>query len=225
MQDTAPPQTSLQQLSAREREVAELVAHGKTNREIANALFISERTVENHVSSILGKLNVRSRVELATAVLRGVVEAGPTTARTHVPLNNLPIQPTSFRGREHDIEELKSLLGQHRLVTVSGAGGVGKTRLAVHVAADLLDHYPDGVWFADLAAITDPELIASVIAQALGMIQAEGRRVDESIPQWLKRKKLLLILDNCEHVLVAVANIADAIIRSCVEVRMLATSR
>jgi predicted ATPase/DNA-binding CsgD family transcriptional regulator len=212
-------------LSAREREVAQLVAHGKSNRAIAEALFLSERTVENHVSSILGKLNVRSRVELATAVLRGAAEAGSTTARTHVPLNNLPIQPTSFRGRERDVEEVKSLLGQHKLVTVSGAGGVGKTRLAVQVAADLLDHYPDGVWFADLAPINDSELVPSIIAKVLGISQQEGRRVDESIPQWLKRKKLLLILDNCEHVLEAVAAIADTIVRSCPEVRLLATSR
>ena len=139
--------------------------------------------------------------------------------------NNLPIQPTSFRGREHDLEEVKSLLGQHKLLTLFGAGGVGKTRLALQVGAEVLDHYPDGVWLADFAAITDAELVASVIAKALGMTQAEGRRVDESIPQWLKHKKPLLVLDNCEHVLEAVASLADAIIRSCPEVRMLATSR
>jgi predicted ATPase/DNA-binding CsgD family transcriptional regulator len=212
-------------LSAREREVAELVAHGNSTRAIAEALFLSERTVESHLSSIFSKLNVHSRVELATAVLRGITETGPITAQTHVPPNNLPIQPTSFRGREHDVEEVKSLLAQHKLVTVSGAGGVGKTRLAVHVAADLLDHYPDGVWFADLAPISDPELVSSIIAKVLGISQQEDRRVDESIPQWLKRKKLLLILDNCEHVLEPAARTGDAVIRSCLEVRLLATSR
>jgi len=139
--------------------------------------------------------------------------------------NNLPIQPTSFRGRELDLAEVKSLLAQHKLVTLFGSGGVGKTRLALQVGAEVLDLYPDGVWLADFAAITDPELVASVIAKELGMTQAEGRRVDEAIPQWLKRKKLLLILDNCEHLLEAVAGIADAIIRSCPDVRMLATSR
>src|SRR5579872_3668288 len=139
--------------------------------------------------------------------------------------NNLPIQPTSFRGREHDLEEVKSLLKQHRLVTLFGSGGVGKTRLALQVGAEVLDHYPDGVWLADFAPITDPQLVSSVIAKELGMTQAEGRRVDESIPQWLKRKKLLLILDNCEHVLETVAGLADAIIRSCSDVRMMATSR
>jgi predicted ATPase/class 3 adenylate cyclase len=139
--------------------------------------------------------------------------------------NNLPIQQTSFRGRERDLEEAKSLLGQHKLLTLFGSGGVGKTRLALQVGAEVLDHYPDGVWLADFAPITDPELVSSIIAQELGMTQAEGRRVDESIPQWLKRKKLLLILDNCEHVLEAVAGIANAITRSCPDVRLLATSR
>jgi predicted ATPase/class 3 adenylate cyclase len=151
-------------------------------------------------------------------------EFAPLKSLDTIP-NNLPIQPTSFRGREHDLERVNSLLGQHKLLTLFGSGGVGKTRLALQVGAEVLDHYPDGVWLADFAPITDPELVSSVIAQELGITQVEGRRVDESIPQWLKRKKLLLILDNCEHVLEAVAAIANAVIRSCPDVRMLATSR
>ncbi len=139
--------------------------------------------------------------------------------------NNLPIQPTSFRGREHDLEEVKALLSEHKLLTLFGSGGVGKTRLALQVGAEILDQNPDGVWFADFAPITNPELVSSVIAKEIGMAQVEGRRIDESIPQWLRRKKLLLILDNCEHVLEPVAAIAHAIIRSCPDVRMLATSR
>ena len=139
--------------------------------------------------------------------------------------NNLPIAPTSFRGREHDLEEVKSLLGQHKLLTLFGSGGVGKTRLALQVGAEVLDHHPDGVWLVDFAPITDPELVSSVIAKEIGMPQVEDRRVDESIPQWLRRKKLLLILDNCEHVLETVAAIANAIIRTCPDVRLLATSR
>ncbi|HZV77524.1 MAG TPA: adenylate/guanylate cyclase domain-containing protein [Candidatus Babeliales bacterium] len=139
--------------------------------------------------------------------------------------NNLPIQRTSFRGRERDLEEVKTLLSQHKLLTLFGSGGVGKTRLALQVGAEVLDYNPDGVWLIDFAPITDPELVASVIAQAIGMAQVEGRRVDESIPQWLRRKQLLLIFDNCEHILETVAAIADAIAGSCPDVRMLATSR
>jgi predicted ATPase len=139
--------------------------------------------------------------------------------------NNLPIQRTSFRGRERDLEEVKSLLSQHKLLTLFGSGGVGKTRLALQVGAEVLDDYPDGVWFVDFAPISDPELVSSVIAKEIGMPQVEGRRIDDSIPQWLRRKKLLLILDNCEHVLETVAGIADAITGICPDVRLLATSR
>src|SRR5437660_749807 len=139
--------------------------------------------------------------------------------------NNLPVQLTSLLGRAQDLEKVEALVGVHRLLTLSGAGGVGKTRLALQAGADLIDRYADGVWFADLAPISDPELVASVIAKVLGMAQVEGRRVDESLPQWLKRKKLLLILDNCEHLLETVASIADAILCQCPGVRMLTTSR
>jgi len=139
--------------------------------------------------------------------------------------NNLPIQRTRFVGREHTVAEVKELVNRDRLVTLVGSGGVGKTRIAMQVGADLLDHYPDGVWFVDFAPITDPELVSSVIAQVLGMSQQEGKRVDESIPPWLKRKKLLLILDNCEHVLEPVATIAAAIIGTAPDVRIMNTSR
>jgi len=139
--------------------------------------------------------------------------------------NNLPIQATSFCGRERDLEDVKSLLAKYRVLTLIGAGGVGKTRLAVQTGAELLDQFADGVWLADIAPITDPELVSSVVAKALGMNQAEGRRVDESIPPWLKRKQLLLIIDNCEHLLGAVAVLVDAIHRNCPSVRVLATSR
>jgi len=139
--------------------------------------------------------------------------------------NNLPLQRTTFVGRERDVAAVKELIGRHRLLTIVGSGGVGKTRLAVQVGADLLDHYPDGVWLADFGPITDPELASSVIAKALGMNQPEGRRVDESIPPWLKRKKLLLILDNCEHVLQAVAKIVDAILDTTPDVHIVITSR
>jgi predicted ATPase/class 3 adenylate cyclase len=139
--------------------------------------------------------------------------------------NNLPVQSTSLIGREHDLDEVKALIVNHRLVTLLGAGGVGKTRLALQVGADLLDRYPDGAWIAELAPVTDAELVSSVIAKMLGISQQEGRPVDESIPLWLKRKKVLLILDNCEHVVEIVARLADAIIHSCPDVLMVATSR
>lgn len=139
--------------------------------------------------------------------------------------NNLPLQRITFVGRERDVAEVKELLDHHRLLTLVGSGGVGKTRLAIQVGADLLDRYPDGVWFVDLARIDNPGLVASVVAQTLGMSQRQDQRVDESIPPWLKRKKLLLILDNCEHVLESIAELTAAILATAKDVRILATSR
>jgi predicted ATPase len=149
----------------------------------------------------------------------------PAQRRELVESNNLPIVSTAFIGRELDVAEVKGLLDCHRLLTLVGSGGVGKTRLALQVGTELVDGYPDGVWFVDFAPITDPELVSSVTAQALGMSQQEGRRVDEAIPLWLKRKKLLLIFDNCEHVVETVASLAAAILATAPDVRMIATSR
>jgi predicted ATPase len=138
---------------------------------------------------------------------------------------NLPDAASAFIGRERDVAKVKELLNGHRLVTLVGSGGVGKTRLALQVGTDLIDDYPDGVWFVDFAPISDPELVSSVTAQALGMSQQEGRRVDEAIPLWLRRKSLLLIFDNCEHVLQTVASLTDAIVKTAHDIRIVATSR
>lgn len=139
--------------------------------------------------------------------------------------NNLPIQLTDLLGRERDLEEIESLASKNRLLTITGSGGVGKTRLAMQAAADLIDRYADGVWFADLAPIADPELVSSVVAKAIGMPQADGRRVDVAVPQWLKSKQLLLILDNCEHVIDTVAVLVAEMLGMAPQVRIVATSR
>jgi predicted ATPase len=148
----------------------------------------------------------------------------PPQRRDVVERSNLPAAATAFIGRERDVADVKELLNHRRLVTLVGSGGVGKTRLALQIGSEL-DDFPDGVWFVDFAPISDPELVSSVTAQALGMNQQEGRRVDEAIPLWLKHKKLLLIFDNCEHVVGTVVPIAAAILRGAPEVRILATSR
>jgi predicted ATPase/class 3 adenylate cyclase len=139
--------------------------------------------------------------------------------------NNLPIQSTTFVGREQDIADVTELLERHRLLTLVGSGGVGKTRLALHVGAELLDRYADGVWFVDLAPISDPELVSSVTAQALGMRQQQGQRLDEAIAHWLKPKKLLVIFDNCEHVVEWAAQLVASILTTAPQVAILATSR
>ena len=138
--------------------------------------------------------------------------------------NNLPVQMTNFIGRERDLEDLKAYVAAHRLVTLFGAGGVGKTRLAAQAGGELLDRFSDGVWIADFAPITEPASVTSVVAQVLGVSQAQGH-LHDAIYQWLKGKELLIVLDSCEHVLEAAAAFADAVTRTCPNVRIVATSR
>jgi predicted ATPase len=139
--------------------------------------------------------------------------------------NNLPPQLTSFVGREHEMTEIKALIAQHRLVTLVGTGGAGKTRCAVQIGADMLDGSGDGVWLAELAPISDPSLVVNVIAQALNVQQSGKHPLLETVLAYLKRKRLLLIIDNCEHVIGEARNVVAAILRGCPDVHILATSR
>jgi predicted ATPase/class 3 adenylate cyclase len=139
--------------------------------------------------------------------------------------NNLPVQLTSFIGRGREIAEIKTMLATERLVTLTGAGGSGKTRLAVQVGADLLEQYPDGVWLVELAALADPALVPQTVASALGVPEQPGRGLTETLVDYVRSKLLLLLLDNCEHLLAACAGLADSLLRACPRLRILATSR
>jgi predicted ATPase/class 3 adenylate cyclase len=139
--------------------------------------------------------------------------------------NNLPQQLSSFYGREQELKEVKDLLKEHRLITLHGSGGIGKTRLALQSGADVLEEYHEGVWFADLSAVHWPEIVASVVSKALSVGQSENRSIEESIVTWLRRKNLLLILDNCEHVLDDAAKLTKVILEQCPKVSILVTSR
>ena len=139
---------------------------------------------------------------------------------------NLPIPLTSFIGREKDIERIQYRLAGHRLVTLIGVGGIGKTRLSQQVADQLIDNYPNGVWLVEFAALNDPTLVPQSVATVLG-IQHRGddKALVETLIHFLQAKRLLLILDNCEHLLDACAELADRLLRSCPNLKILATSR
>lgn len=139
--------------------------------------------------------------------------------------NNLPVQLTSFIGREREMQEIKTLLTQTRLLTLTGSGGCGKTRLALQIAADLLEDYSEGVWLVELTALTDPALVPTTVAATLGVHEEPGRPTLVTLAEALKSKNLLLILDNCEHVVSACAQLAETLLRNCPNVRLLTTSR
>ena len=139
--------------------------------------------------------------------------------------NNLPQQLTTFIGREHELAATAQLLRSSRLLTLLGMGGIGKTRLALQIAADALDAYPDGVWLIDLAPIRDALLVASEVAQALSLQEEAARPAIETLRTHLKSRKTLIVLDNCEHLVDACADLSNSLLMVAPDLRMIATSR
>jgi predicted ATPase/class 3 adenylate cyclase len=139
--------------------------------------------------------------------------------------NNLPQQATSFIGRERELAEAKDLLAATRLLTLLGMGGMGKTRLSLQIAADLMDRFPDGAWFIDLAPVRDRALVPNEVAQVLSIPEEPGRALVQTLCAHLRQQKLLLVLDNCEHLVSACASLANAILRAAPDVKIIATSR
>jgi predicted ATPase/class 3 adenylate cyclase/DNA-binding CsgD family transcriptional regulator len=139
--------------------------------------------------------------------------------------NNLPAQATSFIGREAEMSKIEELLRANRIATLTGSGGCGKTRLALEVARRLLDHYPDGVWWVELGSLNDPDLVPNAAASTLAIKEVPMQPLTQTVTGHLHDHRALLILDNCEHVIEACAELANAVVRGCPSVDVLATSR
>jgi predicted ATPase len=176
----------------------------------------------------LGRRRLR---DLATPVEMFQVRA-PGLQTDFPPLRALDASPgnlrpatTSFIGRESEVAEVQAAVKAHRLVTLTGVGGVGKTRLALEVAERLRDGFPDGVWFFELAAVSDPAAVPDAVAAVLGITQQPGKTVAESVAAALEGRVRLLVIDNCEHVLDAAADLIEAILTQSATVRVVATSR
>jgi predicted ATPase len=137
---------------------------------------------------------------------------------------NLRIQATSFVGRESEVTAVASALRERRLVTLTGVGGVGKTRLALEVAKRVADEYPDGVWLFELAAVTDAAAVPDAVASVLGITQQPGQGLAESLAAAQQGRIRLLVFDNCEHLLDAAADLIETILMHSETVRILATS-
>jgi predicted ATPase/tetratricopeptide (TPR) repeat protein len=138
---------------------------------------------------------------------------------------NLPVQLTSFVGREHERKRIADELRDAHVVTLTGVGGVGKTRLALEVAADVIPEYRAGAWFVELAGVRDPEALGDAIMATFGLQVPTGMSVTDALLEFLRSKELLLVIDNCEHMLRPVADLVGAVARGCPNVRVLATSR
>jgi predicted ATPase len=139
--------------------------------------------------------------------------------------NNLPLQVTSFIGREQALVELQRLLARTRLLTLTGSGGCGKTRLSLQVAADCPEQFPDGAWLVELAPLSDPGLVPQTVATVLGLKEEPGKPIVQTLTAHLNDKWLLLLLDNCEHLLDGCAQLADVLVRQCAHLKILASSR
>jgi predicted ATPase/transcriptional regulator with XRE-family HTH domain len=188
-----------------------------------------DRTMTRLIEAL--SLNHEQRRALETAAAHGRTARRPRSApNTHdtwlgAPRPFLPVAITSFVGRELELDQISSLLNKHRMVTVTGPGGIGKTQTAMRVGAALTQKLPVAAYFVSLAPIGNPSLVATVVASAIGVQEVQHRTLTETLVAFLKNKMLLLLLDNCEHVAAETASISQTLLRHCPNIRILATSR
>ena len=156
---------------------------------------------------------------------RDVLSTGRTSGSSSTPRHNLPAQRSSFVGREQEVLEVGQALAMTRLLTLTGAGGSGKTRLALEVARDLLEAYPNGVWLVELAPLSEELLVPKAVAEALKVPERPQEPLVDTLADVLRERQLLLVVDNCEHLIEAAAGLVDKLLDSCPRVRILATSR
>ena len=215
---------------------------GLTQEELAEAARLSPRTVSDlergvnrtaHkdtaelLADALGLAGLVRGVFVAAA--RGRALAAEVLAARAEALDafagNLPVQVSSFIGRDRELSEVRALVASSRLVTLTGTGGCGKTRLSLQVAAELLGRPSDGVWLVELAAVTGQDDVAPAICEALGVVRQPGRQALDTLLDALATQDVLIVIDNCEHLIGACAKTADAILRHCPNAQLVATSR
>jgi predicted ATPase/DNA-binding winged helix-turn-helix (wHTH) protein len=223
--------------------LAHLLAHANTyvsKQSLMDAAWpgavVEESNLSVQISSIrrvLGQIEGRGG-SVETLARRGYRFVGPVTALRDSALqgaavdrqrSNLPASLTSFVGRERELVEIKRLLAKTRLLTVVGAGGIGKTRFALQAANEVTAAYRDGVWLVDLSVLSDPSLVPSAVARALGVREIPGRPLLETLSTQLAGRQALLLLDNCEHLVEACAHLVDTLLQQAAELTVLATSR
>ena len=220
-------QSWVESFSPRELEVLNLISNGLSNREIAQELYLSIETIKWYNKQMFMKLGVKSRTQAAIKAaelnLFSLEQNFPLKEKTALP-GNLPAQLTSYVGREKEIGEIIDLLKNNRLVVLTGAGGSGKTRLALKVAEELRDEFTNGVWLVELANIRDPSLVLKTIASVLNITERGDAPLEEVLKRYLNRRHLLLIIDNLEHLLDCAPSIGE-LLASAPQLSVLGTSR
>ena len=243
--DSRPAATLHEPLTRREREILPLLAEGLTGPEIAERLTLGISSVKTHMQHLYGKLGANSKRQAVSrarelglllpapganapaepdstgALLARLAAARSGPAARH----NLPQPLTSFVGRRREMDECRRRLRNTRLLTLTGPGGSGKTRLALEMAPVCLGDFTDGAWLVTLAPLSAPALVPQAVAQALRLVVTSGQPVQRALSEHLRDKTLLLILDNCEHLVAACAELAEALLQGAPNLRILATSR
>jgi DNA-binding CsgD family transcriptional regulator len=185
------------QLSGRELEILERLSAGLSDQQIAAELFLSPNTVRWYNRQIYSKLGVGSRTQAIRAA-NDLGLLGDAATASPLPTPALPVQNTSFIGRSREVAEVKRLLRGARLLTLTGVGGTGKTRLALRVASEALNDFADGVCFVDLAPVGDPELVVKAIAASLGVVENPQEALANTLKRALRERQMLLLIDNFE---------------------------
>ncbi len=217
---------ALQLLAVLVKHGGRLVTKDRLLAQVWGKVVVEENTLQAQVSALrkaLGPGAISTVPGQGYRFALDVVELEEPVVAT--PKHNLPQPLTSFIGREREIASILKWAGQTRLLTLTGAGGCGKTRLALQVATALLDRYPDGVRFVELAPLADPTLVVSAVAKALVIDKQPGKELEETLAESLASRQVLLVLDNAEHLLAACARLADMLLRRCAGLVILVTSR
>jgi non-specific serine/threonine protein kinase len=192
-------------------------------------LVVEENNLQVQISALRKMLGMEAIATIPGRGYRFALNMDSDSGRATPPVpkasGNLPVQLTSFVGRNAELDSIKDQLRQARLVTLTGMAGSGKTRLSVQAAASATEEFPDGAWFVELATISDPALLPNAVAHALGVTVGVGRSPEDAIQDFLRTRQLLLVIDNCEHLIGACAEFTHGLLVQCPGVKVLATSR